>query len=536
MMKKMYTFLVVGILTASSLPINISYAVKTSEELWDKFLKYDLCITDYDSLTDEEKELCKFIFETEQGTDETIICERARRTLAHDENIGERITLDDLNDCYGISDWYTDGYFDDHYYVHCVPDIRHLDSGNDYNEYWLDDEGTELITSTDEESGRSKNLFYSMKNGRVEEIEVKKSPSFKVELKDGNEYYVSDDYEEYDNHIIYNGDYYYIMPDNTAVLVSSKYKMRSLGNTDNKITEPVIIPDTVEGHPVVAIYRNAFSYALITEVVLPETIEYINSFAFSCCIYLEKVNFPGNLKKIGNSAFRSTAISSLVINNPDLDIADGAFECNGFLTDINLNVKSIGENAFGDCFQLKNVTLGDSVEKISSRVFMCCSAIENINLPASLKAIGTGAFSGELRINNRIDGIKSITIPSTVEIIGALPKQYGIGSSTGIDPPPASHPLIDKPECVFDPDCTINGWYGTEAHSYALSNNLKFNPMDELLYGDANGDNEIGISDAVALQKYLLQNETVGYEADLNKDGRIDSFDMIAMRKKLIEN
>ena len=33
--------------------------------LWDKFIKYDLCITDYDSLTDKEKELCKFIFETE---------------------------------------------------------------------------------------------------------------------------------------------------------------------------------------------------------------------------------------------------------------------------------------------------------------------------------------------------------------------------------------------------------------------------------------------------------------------------------------
>lgn len=65
MMKKMYTFLIAGILTASSLPISSSYAVQTSEELWNKFIKYDLCITDYDSLTEEEKELCKFIFDTE---------------------------------------------------------------------------------------------------------------------------------------------------------------------------------------------------------------------------------------------------------------------------------------------------------------------------------------------------------------------------------------------------------------------------------------------------------------------------------------
>ena len=535
-MKKMYTFLVAGILTASSLPINNSYAVQTSEDLWDKFIKYDLCITDYDSLTDEEKELCKFIFETEQSSAGTVRCERARRTLAHDENIGERITLDDLNDCYGISDWYTDGFLDDQYYVHCVPDIMHLDSNKNYNEYWLDDKGTEFIAFSNKGSGMNSNFFHSMKSGKVEEIETKKGPTFKIETKDGNEYYVCDNYEEYDNCISYNGDYYYIMPDNNAVLVSSKYKMKSLNNTDNKITKPVIIPDMVEDHPVTAIYRNAFRNALITEVVLPETIEYINSFAFSCCFYLEKVNFPDSLKKIGNSAFRSTLIKSVDINNPDLVIADSAFTCNGLLTDANLNVRSIGESAFEDCFQLKNVSLGDSVEKISSRAFKCCSSIENINIPESLKFIGTGAFSGEIRLGNKLDGIKSITIPSTVEIIGVLPKQYGVGSSTGIEPPPASHPLIDEPECVFDPDCTINGWYGTEAHSYALANNLKLNPMDELLYGDANKDGEIGISDAVGLQNYLLRNETVGYEADLNKDGRIDSFDMVALRKMLIEN
>lgn len=56
----------------------------------------------------------------------------------------------------------------------------------------------------------------------------------------------------------------------------------------------------------------------------------------------------------------------------------------------------------------------------------------------------------------------------------------------------------------MNPDCTINCWYGTEAHFDALENNLTFNSMDELLYGDANRDNEIGIADAVALRKRLI--------------------------------
>lgn len=87
----------------SSIPITV-YA---KDNLWNKFLKYDLCITNYNALTDEEKELCHFIFDTEQAAGDTVICERARRTLAGDSNIGKRLTLDDLANCYGIWDNYS---------------------------------------------------------------------------------------------------------------------------------------------------------------------------------------------------------------------------------------------------------------------------------------------------------------------------------------------------------------------------------------------------------------------------------------------
>lgn len=51
-----------------------AYSKPIDWSLWDKFLKYDLCITDYDSLTYEEKDLCKFIFETERSSTDTIRC------------------------------------------------------------------------------------------------------------------------------------------------------------------------------------------------------------------------------------------------------------------------------------------------------------------------------------------------------------------------------------------------------------------------------------------------------------------------------
>ena len=293
-----------------------------------------------------------------------------------------------------------------------------------------------------------------------------------------------------------------------------------------------VVPDEIEGYPVVTIEAGAFQFAPLTKVVLPETVDFIDSWAFDGCVYLEEITLPERLEYIGRYAFSGTELEKIELNYPNINISPNAFDGCKKLTDVTLNVKSIDEMAFFNCKLLKNIALGDSVEKISSQAFMNCGAIENINFPASLKAMGTGAFKA---FYNYGTGIKSITIPPTVEIIGALPRQCGIGATSGIEIP-ATHPLTDEPECVFDSDCVINGWYGTEAHSYALSNNLKFNPMDELLYGDANKDGEIGISDAVGLQNYLLRNENVGYEADLNKDGRIDSFDMVALRKMLINN
>ena len=80
-MKKIITILLVFVLCCSYSPVHVK-AVETAEnnlitsenspELWERFLKYDLCILDYNSLADEEKDLCKFIFETELNSEDTI--------------------------------------------------------------------------------------------------------------------------------------------------------------------------------------------------------------------------------------------------------------------------------------------------------------------------------------------------------------------------------------------------------------------------------------------------------------------------------
>ncbi|MDE5936953.1 MAG: dockerin type I repeat-containing protein [Ruminococcus sp.] len=54
--------------------------------------------------------------------------------------------------------------------------------------------------------------------------------------------------------------------------------------------------------------------------------------------------------------------------------------------------------------------------------------------------------------------------------------------------------------------------------------------------GDVNGDGETGVADMVLLQKYLFAltdfTENQKSTVDFNRDGRIDVYDMIMMRKK----
>lgn len=491
----------------SELKFNSEYYSKEPDfNLWDKFIKYDLCITDYDSLTDEEKELCEFIFETERSANGTIICERARRILAGDNNIGERITLEQLNDCYGIWDNYSSFKYGYQNYIHCVPDIKCLDKWNDYNEYWLDNEGTVRVQFTGENSGSLSDKFRIYKENGSYEIETKKFLNIDAE---GKKFCVPENYIEN------NGDYYYIKNDNTVVLAKSKYSKEDVNFEGTPIEEKVIIPDEINGYPVTAIEQNAFIGSDLTEIVLPDTIKIIDAGAFYGCIFLNKINIPENLEYIGEEAFAyCSSLKEISINSPQINVSQYAFYNCWELKNVNLNVKSIDNNAFQNCTSLKNLILSNNIEKIGFEAFYNCSSLENISLPDSLKIIGCGAFS---KYSEKENSIKSITIPSNVKVIGALPRAKGEAPTSGLYIPPTD-PLTEEQPCAFSSDCMIYGYQNTEAELYANENNLKFIPLDSKY--DANQDGNIDIADVVTVASYVVNPEknSISEQAVINAD------------------
>ena len=511
-----------AITAAAMIPAGSMPASAADNSLWEKFLKYDLCITDYTALTPEQKELCHFIFDTEQSTEETIRCERARRILAGDTHIGDRVTLEELQTAEGIWDNYSDDKQGWQYYIHCVPDIRHLDGDGVspmdtfYDEYWLDDEGSvKVMYAPDWES-------FKVSDGS--EIQIDRIPEdYAIDVR------MNPEYREKHGYIEKNGGFYYIKPDNTAVFAGD-ISLYTGTEPENTI---FTVESEINGCPVTAIEHAAFGFVAYTEIVLPDTLRIIDYNAFLRSEELEKINFPAGLEYIGNSAFSQSGITDVAIDCPSLYIGSRAF-CSSKVQKLNVNAPYIGEYAFSSCYDLNSVTIGEKVDTIAARAFSKCSGVESIELPDTLRVLGQGAFEGATIFNYVFEGVAGVKVNYTLEIMGAVLKPRGHYYGSGLELPP-SHPLTDEAVCIFDKDCAVTGYKGTEAERYAAEWGLNFTAL-EAETGDVNLDGQVSVADAVALQRHLLGRyvSTGAAYGDMNGDNSVDTFDMVSMRNKIV--
>ena len=521
-MKKLLSALISGVVAFSSVSVLAGTAKEPDNSLWEKFLKYDLGITDYSSLSAEDKALCHYIFDTEQAAGDNIVCERARRILAGDD-VGERVTLAQLENAYGLWDSYS--YYRPSYgwqnYIQCVPDIVYLDA-NKYNElpmeYWLDDTGETYVIFVEKNEPATEKRFevYDREDGLIQTI---KAAAWDTEYKDMR--CLEEDMER--NGFIYkNGGWYYTKPDGTAVFAWSDH---SGGESEEKITEPFVIESEINGCPVTAIEHGALAQTPFTEIVLPDPLEFIDRDVFADCQYLTKINFPEGLKYIGKWAFLGcNSLTDLTLDCPELVIADGAFYNLQSLKTAYINVNDIGERAVSYCESLESVTLGDSVENIGSKAFWSNILLTKIDLPSSVRTVGQGAL-----VN-----FTSVTIPPTVEVLGSFPHKTPQELLSGLEPPPPIRPLTDDPIGVFGEECIVYGYRGTEAERYANEWGLEFQEIGTVA-GDVNIDGKVNMADAVSLQRYLLGRyvPTGAYYGDLTGDGNVNVYDMIALKEEL---
>ena len=164
----------------------------------------------------------------------------------------------------------------------------------------------------------------------------------------------------------------------------------------------VEIPPVINDREVSAIGQEAFYYqTLITKITLPDTVEYIDNFAFAGCTALETIVIPASVTRIGEFAFQGcTALKSVVFAGTELvDIEAFAFnDCVSLETIVfPEGLKTIGDQAFGDCKAITALTMPTTLETIGTFAFYGCEGLNKdgaLVLTESIKEIGEFAFEG----------------------------------------------------------------------------------------------------------------------------------------------
>ena len=149
------------------------------------------------------------------------------------------------------------------------------------------------------------------------------------------------------------------------------------------------IPQTIDGHKVVAIGEGAFKGTCLVNVTIPDTVTEIGNLAFAYCEQLSSVQLSNSLVRLGHDVFLScTSLTSIRIPK--------SLE----------SVSNIYGGPFKDCSALQNVELESGMTKIPNDLLRGCPGFTTITIPDTVTEIGEYAFTNT--------NLTSIVIPDTV--------------------------------------------------------------------------------------------------------------------------
>lgn len=170
----------------------------------------------------------------------------------------------------------------------------------------------------------------------------------------------------------------------------------------------VVIPDTVKYLDDDAFCRDNN----LTKVTIPESVESIGSKCFRECHNLISVNIPTGVTHIGERCFSDCGnINNIVLPDTLEVLNDGTFSQCKSLNNIVLSksLTRIGSDCFRYC-TFTEITLPEKMTSIGDRAFECCEKLENIILPNSITTIGIGVF-------RLCSSLKNVTLPNSIDCI-----------------------------------------------------------------------------------------------------------------------
>ena len=307
----------------------------------------------------------------------------------------------------------------------------------------------------------------------------------------------------------------------------------------------VVIPSEIEGIPVTIIGEKAFYECWqLKSVNISDNVTRIDAFAFCYCKGLTTVNIPDSVERIGLDAFGfCSSLESIKLSDSLTNMEDYAFYGCKKLTSIEIpkSLTYIGSFAFYRTLWLEEKRQENPLVIVNEILIDGENCSGDISIPDGVKTIGCSAFAGN-------SDLISITIPDSVTSIGKnafvtcseLKKITFLNPECDIDDD--YHTITNKSEYFYG---TIYGYENSTVQAYAEKYGRNFvslgkAPEKETGSGDVNGDNSVNVADAVFLQNCIFGKQELTEEqwknADLTGDGFVDSFDMVLLRRMIIEN
>ncbi len=177
----------------------------------------------------------------------------------------------------------------------------------------------------------------------------------------------------------------------------------------------ITIPDSVTLIGIEA-FRDCIT---LTSVTFGDNVTSIGNYAFDGCVSLSSVKLPDKLISIGLAAFADTGLKEVVIPDSVQTLESNAFSSCKSLDTVVLNntITSIGAFTFYNCEKLKAINIPDSVTSIGNGAFQNCSSLSSVSIPNYNTTIARLTFSG-------CTSLTSVSLPNSIQTIGVQAFEY----------------------------------------------------------------------------------------------------------------